>query len=101
MKLRSLLLAQYPLVSQACGAFVMLIGAGALIGWFSNSPTLKGVRASYIPMAPNTAFVFVLLGFSLVLVSKRSVRSVTPSRAVIAIAAVLVVARMSEYLTSA
>jgi len=100
MKFHSFLLAKYLRVSQACGVLVMLISAAALIGWFISSPALKGVSSTYIPMAPNTALVFVLFGSCLVSIGKRSSRFSNPSRVVIAIAATLVVLRMSEYLTS-
>jgi two-component system, cell cycle sensor histidine kinase and response regulator CckA len=100
MRFQSLLLAKYPRVSQACGALVMLISAVALIGWFISSPVLKGISASYIPMAPNTALVFVLLGACLVSVGKRSFGFTGSTKVVIAIATTIIVARMSEYLTS-
>ena len=78
----------------------MLISAGALVGWFIDSAPLKGIRASYIPMAPSTGLGFVLLGACLVLIGKRSFPFRNPTRVVIVVAASLVVARMSAYLTS-
>ncbi|WP_165246424.1 sensor histidine kinase [Paludisphaera soli] len=49
----------------ACGAAVALVGAAALTGWAVGHPLLLGLRASYIPMAPNTALAFIVLGFGL------------------------------------
>src|SRR6266481_2393379 len=68
MKFSAWLLDRYRRISQACGALVMLIGAGVLIGWFTNSTTLKGIRSAYIPMAPNTALVFLLFGVCLAII---------------------------------
>ncbi|HKP38272.1 MAG TPA: hypothetical protein VJT71_15540 [Pyrinomonadaceae bacterium] len=51
-------------------------------------------------MAPNTAVVFVLLGTALIIPGKRSLSWPWLSRAAILVAAVFIVARMGEYLTS-
>jgi signal transduction histidine kinase len=52
-------------VAQACGILVAVVGAMALAGWPMNQPILAGLRASYIPMAPNTALAFIVLGIGL------------------------------------
>jgi signal transduction histidine kinase len=54
---------------QASGAVVVLVGIAALAGWATGDPVLMGVRARYIPMAPNTALAFIALGGGLVLVT--------------------------------
>src|SRR6266536_6531073 len=72
MKFSAWLLDRYGRISQACGVLVILIGTGALIGWFANSTTLKGIRSAYIPMAPNTALVFLLFGACLTIVGGKS-----------------------------
>lgn len=100
MELKGLLLAKYPRLSQACGALVILISVGALIGWFTGSVALKGIRRGYVPMAPNTAVVLLLLGGCLIFVSSKSFRFANRIRVVIAIATTLVIARLTEYLTS-
>lgn len=100
MEFRAWLLARNPRLSQACGILVMLISATALIGWFTGSAALKGIRAGYIPMAPNTAVVFLLLGVCITVISSRAPRFLSVIRVPIAAAAILVVARLSEYLTS-
>ena len=101
MELKSVLLANYPRISQACGVAVILISLTALIGWVSGSPALKGVRPGYIPMAPNTAIVFLLLAVAaLTLTATKSLQFRNIARITIGFAAVLIVARLSEYLTS-
>jgi PAS domain S-box-containing protein len=100
MELKTVLVVKHPRISQACGAAVILISLTALIGWFTGSSVLKGIRPGYIPMAPNTAIVFLLLAASLTMTATKSLRFRNIARVTIAFAAVLVVARMSEYLTS-
>src|SRR6266404_4961665 len=100
MKFSAWLLDRYRRISQACGALVMLIGAGVLIGWFTNSPILKGIRSAYIPMAPNTALVFLLFGGCLMIIGGKSLKFLNLIRALVALGVVLVIASVSEYLTS-
>jgi PAS domain S-box-containing protein len=94
-------LSRYERISQLCGLFVAIISGSALIGWFTGSDTLRGFRASYIPMAPNTALLFLLLGILLTIFTDRLRRSVLLARAGALFAGVLVVARLSEYFTGA
>jgi signal transduction histidine kinase len=58
----------YDRTAQACGALVAAVGAAALLGWAANQPVLRGLRSDYIPMAPNTALAFLLLGAALMAV---------------------------------
>jgi len=44
---------------------VALIGLGALAGWGTGQRVLSGIRSGFIPMAPNTAIGFLLLGIAL------------------------------------
>src|SRR5258706_2214704 len=90
----------YQRISQLCGLLVVLLSGAALIGWFSGSATLKGIGSGYIPMAPNTALVFILLGGSLALLGDRSIRFLFFIRLVVILAVAMVTARTSEYLTS-
>ncbi len=57
------------LVSLICSVGVVTVGVMALIGWVTKQPLLLGVRESYIPMAPNDALMFLLLGMGLLAVS--------------------------------
>jgi len=100
VKFKIWLLAEYPRLSQACGLLVMIISGAALIGWFTNSAILKGIHGAFIPMAPNTAIVFLLTGASLIVIGSRAERFLKITRVTIVIACILVIARMSEYLTS-
>ncbi|MBM4047142.1 MAG: hypothetical protein FJ279_18725, partial [Planctomycetes bacterium] len=51
--------------AQACGAVAALLGALALVGWFTGWRLLTSFRPDYIPMAPNTAISFVVLSAGL------------------------------------
>src|SRR3954465_2125535 len=55
--------------SSACGGVCAGIGLAALVGWALRNPFLMGVRERYIPMAPNTALAFVVLGLGLIALS--------------------------------
>jgi two-component sensor histidine kinase/PAS domain-containing protein len=52
-------------VALACGAVSAGIGSLGLVGWALGSRVLTGVRLDYIPMAPNTALLVILLGAAL------------------------------------
>jgi two-component system, NtrC family, sensor kinase len=49
-----------------CGLVAAAIGLSALAGWGTGHRVLAGIRSDYIPMAPNTAVGFLLLGIALV-----------------------------------
>ncbi len=51
--------------SQFCGIIAAALGALTIAGWLTGWRTLSGIRADYIPMAPNTALSFIVLGISL------------------------------------
>src|SRR5882724_2435922 len=90
----------YEPISQASGVLVVLISGAALVGWFTRSVTLKGIGAGYIPMAPNTALVFLLLGATLAIFSSGSAGFQYWPRLAVALAMAMVVARVSEYFTA-
>ena len=52
-------------LARVYGGAVAAMGAAALAGWVADQPVLLGLRASYIPMAPNTALAFLTLGLGL------------------------------------
>src|SRR5262249_40882788 len=56
-------------IPRACGAAIVGIGAAALVGWATDQPALLGLRAHYIPMAPNTALGFIFLGAGLIAIA--------------------------------
>ena len=86
----------YRRAAQACG-----VGRGrrraALAGWATGQSVLLGLRANYIPMAPNTALAFIVLGLGLFVV----VSGWRGGRGFAGLGAVLVglvgVLRLSEY----
>ncbi len=43
----------------------MSLGILAMAGWITGLRLLAGIRADFIPMAPNTAIGFILLGCAL------------------------------------
>jgi two-component system cell cycle sensor histidine kinase/response regulator CckA len=90
---------RYGSIPRVFGLLVILISGAALVGWFANSVTLKGIRTDYIPMAPNTALVFLLLGALLTCFSTSKEFRITSRIAALA-AAVLAATRLSEYLTA-
>jgi two-component system, NtrC family, sensor kinase len=77
----------------ASGAVSTVIGASALAGWVTGERLLSGVRADYIPMAPNTAIGFFLLGLAVLFMpgdaasSWRRITAVALSSGVAALAA--------------
>jgi signal transduction histidine kinase len=55
----------YKFFAQSCGGIVAMIGVIAIVGWVIGSPLLTGIEPYYVPMAPNTAIAFIILGISL------------------------------------
>jgi two-component system cell cycle sensor histidine kinase/response regulator CckA len=86
-------------VSQFCGVLVALISGAALAGWFTGSVVLKGIGDGYIPMAPNTAVIFFLLGLILATYRSTSGRFLLFARLAAVVAIAIVTTRLSEYLT--
>jgi len=66
--------------AQACGLACSTIGAAAIVGSAMRQPFLMGVRESYIPMAPNTAIGFLVLGTGLFAVAADELRLVETPR---------------------
>src|SRR5690349_11626468 len=54
-----------------CGAAALLIGAAGFIGWLADQPMLTQFRSDSIPIAPNTAAGFLVMGASLLTLSVR------------------------------
>ena len=68
----------FNLAALICGLGVVTVGVITLTGWVTRQPLLMGVRESYIPMAPNTAAMFLLLGMGLLAVSIADDRGIKP-----------------------
>src|SRR5438309_7871232 len=92
-------MSRYEFVSRLFGLLVVLISGAALIGWFASSVILKGIRADYIPMAPNTALVFLMMGAILATFTATSKKFRIAARMTAVMSAVLAATRLSEYLT--
>ena len=58
--------ALFPLV---CGLATLVIGVAGLIGWLTNNPILTQFRSDSIPIAPNTAAGFIVMGGSVLALS--------------------------------
>lgn len=63
MKLQNCLLR----ISRGCCGLTIGIGALALLGWLSGLRALASINANYIPMAPNTAIAFIVLGIAAII----------------------------------
>jgi two-component system cell cycle sensor histidine kinase/response regulator CckA len=89
-------------VAQSCGAVVIAIGSLALMGWLTRWQLLTSLRASYIPMAPNTAFSFILLGTALWLSMRASGRRWLEAlaRIMAGVVAVVVFLRLVEFVAA-
>ena len=59
--------ARLRVASRACGAFVLVIGGTALLGWILGSESLRGAYAAGITIKTNTALGLVALGLALLL----------------------------------
>jgi two-component system cell cycle sensor histidine kinase/response regulator CckA len=88
-------------VLRLCSVLVLTLSGAALVGWFTGSDTLRAIRAGYIPMAPNTALVFVLLGAVIALHSFTPTRFRWAVRAAAIITIAIVATRLGEYFTGA
>ncbi len=56
--------------ARICGISSACIGGLGLAGWILDSRVLTGVRMEYIPIAPNTALIIILLGIALFSVTR-------------------------------
>ncbi|MFN2532895.1 MAG: ATP-binding protein [Pyrinomonadaceae bacterium] len=86
----------YATVSQTCGVFAAIVAGIALSGWFAGSDVLRGVKPGYIPMAPNTALLFLLLGTLLVMLPLQRAMQFVRFGAIIIL--LIATARLAEYL---
>ena len=86
-------------ISQICGLFIIVISGAAGVGWFTGALALKGIGNNYIPMAPNSAALFLLSGLLLAKFTNKSPRFLLLTRVVAVLFTALVTTRLSEYLT--
>ena len=55
---------------QICSGMVAGFGTIALLGWALDFQLLASIYSAYIPMAPNTATAFVVLGITLFVLAR-------------------------------
>jgi hypothetical protein len=67
-------------LAQACGLACSTISAGAIVGSATRQPFLMSVRESYIPMAPNTAIGFFVLGTGLFVIATDQIRLIATEK---------------------
>lgn len=84
-------------VTRAAGILAALIGALGLYGWFTGSRILTAVGQGYIPIAPNTAAAFVLMGLALAAVAGNSPKLRTVGGGIALVTLVVVGGRFLEY----
>lgn len=84
-------------LTRAAGGLTAMIGVLGLYGWFTGSDVLTAVREGYIPIAPNTAAAFVLLGLALAAVAGSSPRLRKAGGGITLITLVVVSGRFLEY----
>ncbi|MBX6315238.1 MAG: hypothetical protein IRY99_20355, partial [Isosphaeraceae bacterium] len=88
-------------IQRVCGLVAIGLGVATLAGWLAGWRLLTSIRPGYIPMAPNTALSFILLGFALAIrpgpgmLGRRAWSSGLIAAAVATVAAL----RLSEYAT--
>ncbi|HUF27700.1 MAG TPA: ATP-binding protein [Gemmatimonadaceae bacterium] len=80
------------------GVLLIAIGLTTLAGWFAGLRPLTAVRPDYIPVAPNTALLFVVLGAVLCATERTSRGAAVFARGAIAFALVVAGSRLLEYL---
>lgn len=61
-------------ISQICCGMIIGMGVLTFVGWLSGLRLLASIRPDYIPMAPNTAAAFIILGISVLFLTFRSLR---------------------------
>lgn len=87
-------------IVQWLGIITAGLGVLALIGWYTGDRRLAGFNPRYIPMAPNTAILFLLVGISLCGLSTKHPRVLAIIRFVTLPMALLAGLRLLEILAS-
>ena len=59
-------------ISHTCCGITIGMGVLTFVGWLSGLRLLASIRQDYIPMAPNTAAAFIILGISVLVLTFRS-----------------------------
>ncbi len=70
-------------VTAYSGVAAFLLGGAGLAGWVTGSRTLASFRPEYVPMAPDTGFLFLALGVILFSGAHKRIRGLGRSLAVV------------------
>ncbi len=89
---------QRSLIALTGGVSVALIGISALLGWLLHRKELAGAVAGYIPVAPNTAVCFLLLGGALCAIGVPIPRARAVATTAGGVVLLIAGARLLEYL---
>ena len=81
------------------GLFVAFIGATALAGWLTRSHALSAVGATWIPMAPTSAAIFLLLGTSRLTIAAENKRLRAFALATVAASFLVAAAHVAGFVT--
>ncbi|MFN3531168.1 MAG: putative bifunctional diguanylate cyclase/phosphodiesterase [Candidatus Brocadia sp.] len=88
-------------VAQICSGMAACLGIIALLGWALDFQLLASICSNYIPMAPNTATAFVVLGITLFVLTRWPVNRISWWLAKAAVIFVLLLGLLTliQYLT--
>jgi PAS domain S-box-containing protein len=89
-------LSSFKFFSKLCGLIAAALGLVAIVGWLMGWRILTSIRADYIPMAPNTALSFIVLGLSLCSLITERKRGLKLSRIGATVIIVLSLIRFTE-----
>jgi PAS domain S-box-containing protein len=89
-------LISFKFFSKLCGLIAAALGLVAIVGWLMGWRILTSIRADYIPMAPNTALSFIVLGLSLCSLITERKRGLKLSRIGATVIIVLSLIRFTE-----
>lgn len=81
---------------QLCSLITAALGMAAIAGWLIGSKILASIRPDYIPMAPNTALSFIVLGISLYALIAERRTAIKLSRAGVVVILILSLIRFIE-----
>jgi len=90
-------LVSFRFFSQLSGLIAAALGVVAIVGWLMGWRILTSIRADYIPMAPNTALLFIILGISLCTLITERKRGLKLSRFGATVIFVLSLIRFTEF----
>ncbi|MEW6511250.1 MAG: CHASE3 domain-containing protein [Bacteroidota bacterium] len=85
-------------IAQVCGGVVAGAGTLALAGWLTGVRAIANWGEGYIPMAPNTALCFILLGAGLIAAGSHGVLAALGARGGAVVVVAIALFRLLEFL---